>query len=397
MRIPYVILLTVILLSLCSDVYIYRYLCQRFRNVLWRRMQMWSSLLCYLLVIIAVCLPRRDGDNSMLLFVMWVLYAFFTVYIPKYIFVIFSLLARIPTLFGLRKLRFLNGLGVILAVFTFFALWWGALINRFNIQTRTVEICREDVPADFDGYRIVQISDLHTGTFGDDSSFIHKLADEINALQPDLIVFTGDIVNSRSEELAPHVEALSRLKAKDGVWSILGNHDYGDYANWPSVESKAENLENLKKLQASMGWKMLNNESVMLHQGTDSIALIGVENIGDPPFKVYGSLEKAYPHLSDETFKILLSHNPAHWTDSIQNMDDVNIPLTLSGHTHAMQMEVGGLSPAALRYRTWGGLYSDADSAHLLYVNIGAGAVGFPARIGATPEVSVIVLRHKEK
>lgn len=178
-----------------------------------------------------------------------------------------------------------------------------------------------------------------------------------------------------------------------GVYSILGNHDYGDYYNWTSPEAKKENMQLLKDLQAGMGWNMLNNASRTFYNDGDSIVLIGVENIGDPPFPVYGDLEKAYPFdLADPAFKILLSHNPAHWTEDIREAPDKIIPLTLSGHTHAMQMSLGRISPAAFRYSTWGGMYGDTGNAHRLYVNIGDGEVAIPARIGATPEITLFTL-----
>ena len=165
---------------------------------------------------------------------------------------------------------------------------------------------------------------------------------------------------------------------------------------WPSPEAKVADRRHLVELQEGMGWKMLNNATAVIHRGADSIAIVGVENIGDPPFPVYGDLDKAYPgDLADPVFKILMSHNPAHWTADIADAPDKNIPLTLSGHTHAMQMEVLGVSPAALRYSTWGGMYSDADGSHSLYVNIGIGEVGIPARIGATPEITLFTLSKK--
>ena len=149
----------------------------------------------------------------------------------------------------------------------------------------------------------------------------------------------------------------------------------------------------MDSLQKSMGWRLLRNEHVILRQGTDSIALIGVENVGDPPFTVYGSLNDSYPSLGDSVTKVLLTHNPAHWTSDIADNDSINIALSLSGHTHAMQIELFGLSPAVWRYPTWGGLYADTDSRHKLYVNIGIGTVGLPMRVGATPEITVITLR----
>ena len=207
-----------------------------------------------------------------------------------------------------------------------------------------------------------------------------------------MVLFTGDIVNRHTSELRPFVSTLSRIKAP--VYSVLGNHDYGDYYHWADATAKEANQQELYTLQREMGWQLLNNESRTLRRGNDSIVVIGVENIGDPPFPVYGDLDAAYPgDLDDPSFKILMSHNPAHWVEDIKDSPDKNIALTLAGHTHAMQVELFGLSPAAFRYDTWAGMYADTDSAHRLYVNIGLGEVGIPARIGATPEITQITLR----
>lgn len=395
MRVPWIPLLIFLVLSIFSDVYIYRCLLKRLRNRIWSKIQLWSAVVCYATLICALVLPRKDGDNGMLLAVMWMLYAFASIYFSKYVFVAIDLIGNIPVLSGKCRIKAVTYLATLACVAVFAAMWWGALVNRFNINVQEVDIVRHDVPTQFDGYRIVQISDLHTGTYGSDTTFVSRLVDSINAQSPDLIVFTGDIVNSRSYELTPHVAPLSRLHARDGVYSIMGNHDYGDYAHWESADAKARSIDYLKEMQAAMGWKMLNNETAYIRNGNDSIALIGVENIGDAPFPIYGSLTKAYPTLEDSTFKILLTHNPAHWTDSISGRKDLNVPLSLSGHTHAMQMEIAGCSPAALRYPTWGGLYADSDSTHMLYVNIGTGTVGMPARIGATPEITVFTLRKE--
>lgn len=393
MRIPWLPLLVFLALSICSDVYINKRLVALFKNKIWSKIHIGVSIALYAILALALFMPRKDGDNDMLLCVMWMLYTFLSVYLAKYIIVIVDLLGKLIA--GIVKIRnrFFSYLAFTIGLTVFLAMWWGALINRFNIDVNDVEIARNDVPDGFNGYRIVQISDFHTGTYGNDTTFLSKLVNKVNSLNPDLVVFTGDIVNSRSYELTPHVKTLSRLRAKDGVYSIMGNHDYGDYANWESPSQKAESVEYLKLMQKEMGWLMLNNGTEYLRAGNDSIALIGVENIGDHPFPIYGSLTRSYKNLDDSVFKILLTHNPAHWCDSISDNGKLNVALTLSGHTHAMQMEVAGLSPAALRYKTWGGLYADKDSTHLLYVNIGAGTVGFPARIGATPEITVFTLR----
>lgn len=393
MRLPIIPLLVFLVLNVFVDTYIYGILKHRFRSLLPSKIQLWSANALFILILAVICLPKRNCSNGMLMAMMWMLYTYIAFYLPKYLFVIIDLIAKIPCLFKRHRLSWLSITGAVLSVVTFVALWWGALVNRFNIDVNDVEIEIAGLPDGFDGYRIVQFSDIHVGTFGNDTTFVSTFVDRINALNPDLIVFTGDIVNSKTIELPPFVAPLSRLNAPDGVYSILGNHDYGDYSEWPSAEAKKGNLELMKKLQADMGWHLLLNETVMLRQDGDSIALIGVENIGDPPFKVYGSLSKAYPQLSDSVSKILLTHNPAHWTDSISGNADMRVPLSLSGHTHAMQLEILGWSPAKYRYPTWGGLYNDSDKQHQLYVNIGGGTVGFPARVGATPEITLITLK----
>lgn len=328
---------------------------------------------------------------------MWNLFAYFSVYISKYVWAIADLLSRVPRLFRRKRAKWLGRSGAVVSIFIFASLWWGALVTRNQIEVKNVDIEIDCLPEVFDGFTIAQFSDLHTGSFGSDTSFCNKLVEKINSLGADAIVFTGDIVNRRSDELLPFTESLSRLHAHAGVFSILGNHDYGDYYDWPDSISKKEDLELLIDLQKNMGWRLLLNETVMLHAGGDSLALIGVENVGDPPFHSYGDLDAAYPgELSDPICKILLSHNPAHWTSDIAGAPDKNIALTLSGHTHAMQIELCGLSPAVFRYPTWGGTYDDGDDKHLLYVNIGSGEVGIPARIGATPEVTLFTLHKKQ-
>lgn len=325
------------------------------------------------------------------------LFGYMTVYSAKLVFVIFDLIASIPRLWHNNRLKWLTTTGLCVSIIWFVAVWWGALINRFNHQIVEQTVYIENLPSGFDGFRIIQISDLHVGTYGDDSSYLADMMSVINALHPDVVVFTGDIVNRHTRELAPHIEVLGRLKSRHGVFAILGNHDYGDYTDWESSQAKDANLSMLvKHIREDMGWKLLLNETAYLYADGDSIAVIGVENVGDPPFKTYGSLYKAYATPSDSVVKILLTHNPAHWVDSIRNSHDINIPLTLSGHTHAMQMEVAGISPAALRYDTWGGLYDDTIKGarhHQLYVNIGIGTVGLPMRIGATPEITILTLR----
>ncbi len=397
MRIPISFFLPVLALFGLMDWYICRAVWRRCteNTGLWRKTAVWSSVILAFVLIVLAAWPKRDLSDSVLSVVMWILYGYLTIYIPKAVFIALDLLSKIPQLWnGKRWLRTSLCAAAGGAVFCF--LWWGALVERFQTDIKTVEIARNDIPAGFDGMTIAQISDLHLGTFGSDTTFISSIVDEVNSLNPDIIVFTGDIVNRHSSEMEPFVPVLGRLRAPLGIYSILGNHDYGDYCRWENQDRKIENMALMYHLQQQAGWRMLNNNTDFICAGTDTLALIGVENIGDPPFPIYGDLETAYPgDLADPLFKILLSHNPAHWDSDIKEAPDKNIALTLSGHTHAMQIKILGWSPASWRYPEWGGLYADSDSAHLLYVNTGIGEVGIPARIGATPEITLITLKKR--
>lgn len=394
MRFPLLPILIILIFNLLIDFYLWRRLKKSSYNILWRKLHVVLASICNIALVVVICVPKRSGDNADLSSIMWTIYAWFSIYIPKLLFVFFDLLASIPLIFHRKRLKILDLAGIAIAGVIFIIMWWGALINRYNIDVNRVDVEIEGLPAAFDGYTIAQISDLHVGTYGYDTTYVAEVVDEVNSLSPNMIAFTGDIVNRISSELEPFVGTLSQLKAPDGVYAILGNHDYGDYYNWPTDAQKQANLENLCNLQKQMGWKMLNNAYDIVRRNNDSIAIIGVENVGDPPFHTYGDLDAAYPALDDPTTKILLSHNPAHWDNDIQDAPDKNIALTLSGHTHAMQMCVFGWSPAAFRYPTWSGLYKDNDK-HQLYVNIGIGEVAIPARIGAMPEITLITLRAK--
>ncbi len=397
MRLPLLLILPLLILNALVDWYICRAVWRRCRRgaSFWRPFSLWSSVALALFLIAIILWPKRQGDNAQLLCLMWALYAYFSIYIPKYIFVLVDLIGAIPALWRARRIPGSTIVAACCGLVAFGAMWWGALVNRYELDVKEVTVEIPDLPAAFTGARIVQISDLHLGSFGEDTRFVEKLVSRVNSLNPMVIVFTGDLVNRRTEEAYPFGETLAQLKAPLGVYSILGNHDYGDYYSWPSAEDKERNMQLMKEFQAAIGWHMLNNDTEFLRAGSNTLALIGVENIGDPPFKIYGDLDKAYPgDLADGMPKILLSHNPAHWEADIAESPDKNIALTLSGHTHAMQMEFFGWSPAALRYDKWGGLYTDSEGAHSMYVNIGAGEVGIPARIGATPEITVFTLER---
>lgn len=397
MRLPLLLILPILILDILADWYICRAVWRRCTRGarFWRPILLWSSIVLGVGLLAAIAWPKKSASDYDLTGLMWFLYCYFSIYVPKYLFIIIDLLGKVPQLWHRRRIKGFAHAGITVAVLTFGLMWWGALVNRYRIEVKEIEFADPSMPSSFEGLTIAQISDLHTGSYGSDTTYVAKVVETVNALHPDIIVFTGDIVNRRSKELKPFVSTLSRLNAPLGVYSVLGNHDYGDYYAWDSAADKEANMQELYRMQHDMGWTLMNNSAHTFHAGPDSLVLIGVENIGDPPFPIYGDLDKAYPgDLADSAFKILLSHNPAHWVDDIAGSPDKNIALTLSGHTHAMQMELFGLSPATFRYDTWGGMYADIDSTRRLYVNIGIGEVGVPARIGATPEITLFTLRR---
>ena len=397
MRIPLIIAIIALALNIGIDAYIARSIRRVFGKA--RRAvkaHIIISVVAAAALAFLICLPKKEVSQAGLTVIMWALFGYLSIYAAKLTFIVCDSIGLLVRAILRRRNRAAVAavVGCIAALSVFIALWWGALVTRYDIEVKPVSVAVSGLPDTFDGYTIAQISDLHVGSYGPDTTYVSRLVDSINALQPDIIVFTGDIVNRTTAELHPFVAPLSRLQAPDGVLSILGNHDYGDYYEWDSPQDKTDNMRLMHQLQQQMRWHLLDNETIMLHRGTDSLAVIGVQNVGDPPFPIYGSLSKAYPAISDAAVKVLLSHNPVHWTDSIANRPEVNVALTLSGHTHAMQIACGRFSPAALRYKTWGGLYTDSLG-RALYVNIGIGEVAFPARVGATPEITLITLHKK--
>ncbi|MDE6297198.1 MAG: metallophosphoesterase [Muribaculaceae bacterium] len=416
MRLPIIFIIFLVIIAVFADWYIIRdikkYIPVQKRRI-WKIAYLVSMFIGYGIILAIFCIPVRD-EQSDIIPVMWLLYSFLSLYIPKLIYLVCSVVGKICGIFYRRFRRFNNSrkrnygvyAGIFFAVVSFFYLWWGVLFTRNHIEVNQVTVSSAKLPASFSGYKIVQLSDIHVGTWGDNTGFVEELVEEVNSLKPDLIVFTGDIVNRRTEELRPFLNVLSKLKAKDGVYSVLGNHDYGDYIDWKTEEEHKKNNELLAQWEKDMGWHLLKNESVILKKGKDSIVLIGVENWGEPPFPAYGQLKSSYPgnksktgNLNDSKFKILLTHNPEHWNREVKKI--TNIDLSLSGHTHAMQMmlSIGGWhwSPSVFKYPNWGGLYKDKSrmgEPMYLYVNIGAGEVGMPSRLGsAYPEITEIILK----
>ena len=287
---------------------------------------------------------------------------------------------------------FLSWLGMAAGGGLFGSLVWG-FGNRYRYRTERLSLRFDNLPEAFRGLRIVHISDIHAGSFTDKKS-VEKGVEKILAEKPDLILFTGDLVNDSAEEMRDYKDVFSRLTAPMGVFSCLGNHDYGDYKPWPDAESKRANLQTLKDTHREMGWRLLMNEHVALERDGQTIALLGIENWGAKAnFKKYGKLDEAWKGCDRHPFKILLSHDPSHWEAQVRK-DYPDIDLMLSGHTHGMQfgVEIPGFrwSPVQYVYRQWAGLYREGRQA--LYVNRGFGFLGYPGRVGILPEITVIDL-----
>lgn len=266
----------------------------------------------------------------------------------------------------------------------------GMAVGAYNYKIRREKILFSKLPSSFKNLKIVQISDIHSGSFYDKEA-VERGIDMLLAEKPDVIFFTGDLVNDSADEMDKYMDIFSKVKAPMGVFSVLGNHDYGDYREWPSENEKTKNLERLKQIHAELGWRLLLDEHIYLEKNQEKIAIIGVENWG-AGFHQIGDLKKAYQGV-DAPVKILLSHDPTHWDEQVRK-DFQDIDLTLSGHTHGAQMgiETHGFkwSPISLRYEKWAGLYQEGNQ--FLYVNRGYGFLGYPGRIGIWPEITVLEL-----
>ncbi|MDP2236494.1 MAG: metallophosphoesterase [Bacteroidales bacterium] len=290
----------------------------------------------------------------------------------------------------MERIAFVTGGLVVTTMFAGMFRW----VHDFDIKDLFIKI--KDLPGAFEGYKVVQISDLHLGTWSNIEP-LKEAIQLINDINPDLIVFTGDLVNYTTDEAIRFKEVLSGLQAKDGVFAILGNHDYGDYVNWPSKPEKQKNMEALYQFYNQINWKLLRNENVVISRGEDKLALIGVENwSANTRFPQYGNILKASKGLGKVPVKILLSHDPSHWNSVVLDQHkDIN--LMLAGHTHGFQfgIEIPGIkwSPAQYIYNEWAGLYKNEASNQMLYVNRGLGSIGYPGRIGILPEITIINLQ----
>jgi len=344
--------------------------------------------------------------------IMYVFGIFLAVFIPKLIVVIFMFGEDIGRFFtGIfmkvagssespfmaSRRKFVSTIALGIAAIPFASLLYGMIQGKYNYKVLKYALEFEDLPDEFNGFTLTQISDIHSGSF-DNRNKIAYAVDLINEQQSDAILFTGDLVNNIADEMNDWKQLFSTLKAPEGVFSVLGNHDYGDYVKWKNASEKAENLQKLKTLQKEMGWDLLLNENRYFERNGQRIALVGVENWGENGFKQAGDLDKACEGISEKDFKILMSHDPSHWQSKVKQ-DPRHFHLTLSGHTHGMQfgIEIPGIikwSPIKYRYKNWAGIYEEFG--RYLNVNRGFGFLGYPGRVGIWPEITVIQLKKKQ-
>ena len=289
---------------------------------------------------------------------------------------------------------FVSKMALGLAAIPFSSVLYGMVRGKYNYKVIKHTLYFEDLPSAFDGFKLTHLSDIHSGSFDDEEKIAYGI-DLINEQDSDVILFTGDIVNNTADEMIPWIPLFNNLKAKDGKYAVLGNHDYGEYVRWKNPEEKERNFQDIKDIHPKIGFNLLLNDSVYLEKGNDKIALVGVENWGTR-FKKAGDLNLASSKINKEDFKILMSHDPSHWEQEVKT-HTANFHLTLSGHTHGMQfgIEIPGIkwSPVQYIYKHWAGVYKELGK--YLNVNRGFGFLAFPGRIGIWPEITVITLKKK--
>lgn len=365
----------------------------------------WSTIALLLLAFAYAVL--RVSKNGMDLFFKWISHVFLILFVSEVLFVLVLLLGDIYRPFA-GLINYLNNnqfliparnqywlsFGLTLGLITVLLFLYGILKGKYAYRVIKHQLFFTDLPQAFDGFTITQISDVHAGSFANPKA-VQKGIDLINAQQSDLFVFTGDLVNNKAEEIEPWIGHFSQIKAPFGQFSVLGNHDYGDYVKWESQEAKTQNLQQLKLQHQNLGFRLLLDEHIELQKDGETMVLAGIENWGIG-FGERGDLKKALQNVSDEEFKILLSHDPSHWEAQVKNYPS-NIHLTLAGHTHGMQfgIEAFGIkwSPVKYRYKHWAGIKKENGS--VLNINRGFGFLGYSGRIGIWPEITVIELKKE--
>lgn len=420
MRASAFLIIPLLIFILTVDLYTYRGikpLLNRIKNLIIKKgfkLLYWSvSLLMFAAFVLFFLKIKYVQKAEAYVYFSYLIGTFALFYIPKFVLILFVLLKDVQKAATwlvravanvkkenkletkskrkMERSEFLYQMGLMLAAIPFASILYGVTKGKYNFRIMRETLNFPNLPEAFKGFRIIQISDMHLGSFNKNYEKIEKAVELINEQKPDIILFTGDLVNNFAEETDGWAPVLSKMQASKGKYSIMGNHDYGDYSHWPSPKAKETNLQGIKDFHKEAGFKLLLNETERLKIEDDEIALIGVENWGKPPFPQHGDLDKAMNNTEDLSFKLLMSHDPSHWDEKVLETD---IDLTFAGHTHGMQLgiERAGIkwSPVQYKYPRWGGLYNKGKQ--FLYVNRGFGYIGFPGRIGMPPEITVIEL-----
>ena len=381
------IFIYLLLFIILPDLYLdRRFLKKRTRYLWWQRVLWWLPGAFMFVYTIVLATTRNFAPDILALLHVYLLLLGVLV-TPKFVFALCSFLGWAHCRYHHTRYNWGNLVGLILAPAIDVAVIYGGTLGFRKLEIRHEDYYSADLPAAFDGYKIVQFSDAHVGTYGTVyANVLTKATDLINAQKADMAVFTGDLQNMEPKELYPFMQTLSRVTAKDGVFSVLGNHDYSGYIDAPSAV-KVANERELISLQRQMGWDLLLNEHRVIRRGNDSIIIAGMENDGGKRFPQKGDVKKTLAGVGDGAFIIMLEHDPSSWRKKI--LPQSKAQLTLSGHTHAGQLDVFGLSPAAINYKEWFGMYHEGNRA----LNVSAGMGGFiPFRLGVSNEIVVITL-----
>lgn len=385
------IAILLILMAVVPDLYIDRRFLRRIkgRRAMLRRLLWWLPTLGMIAYTMVFVFDRQFAPSDIKILNVY-LFLVGLLITPKCLFALCSAIGWGVKKMIRRKANYGNIVGVVMVVLNWYVLFYGSFVGFDQITVREMTYESAELPKAFDGYRIVQFSDAHVGTYiGGREHLLSAVVDTINAQSPDMVVFAGDLQNREPQEIRPFVDVLGGIKAKDGVFSVIGNHDYADYIE-ATPDIKAENEKETRELERKMGWRLLVNEHEVVRRGTDSIVIAGLDNDGDgKKFPQRGDVRKALEGVSDSAFVVMAEHDPTCWRRKI--LPESRAQLTLSGHTHAMQFMIGNWSPASFVYKEWGGVFY--EGARALIVSTGIG--GFiPFRFGVPGEIVVITMRR---
>ena len=385
------IAILLILMAVVPDLYIDRRFLRRIkgRRAMLRRLLWWLPTLGMIAYMMVFVFDRQFAPSDIKILNVY-LFLVGLLITPKCLFALCSAIGWGVKKMIRRKANYGNIVGVVMVVLNWYVLFYGSFVGFDQITVREMTYESAELPEAFDGYRIVQFSDAHVGTYiGGREHLLSAVVDTINAQCPDMVVFAGDLQNREPQEVRPFVDVLGGIKAKDGVFSVIGNHDYADYIE-ATPDIKAENEKETRELERKMGWRLLVNEHEVVRRGTDSIVIAGLDNDGDgKKFPQRGDVRKALEGVSDSAFVVMAEHDPTCWRRKI--LPESRAQLTLSGHTHAMQFMIGNWSPASFVYKEWGGLFS--EGARALIVSTGIGGL-IPFRFGVPGEIVVITMRR---